>query len=193
MKKAILFISTITLIIAICFSVCYKFLNKYINYPVQGDEIFVYQSTQEYSTKESLAKPTTEKGATTSESTTKKKDDSDSIARSTEQKSERQTTTKKATTTLKSIIIQRQTTTKKSTTTKKQTTTKKVTTTEVPYFCDEGGTHHSCDVGQIGWVDSFDTATDKALEYAGNNGSSGNFRVKQCLFCGKYTAYITFD
>lgn len=73
------------------------------------------------------------------------------------------------------------------------TTTKKVTTTEAPYFCDEGGTHHSCEVGQIGWVDSFDTAKELALEYAANNGNSGNFRVKQCHFCGKYTAVITFD
>lgn len=191
MKKDILFISTITLIIAICFSVCYKFLNKYINYPVQGDEIFVYQSTQDYSTKESLAKSTTEKGAITSESTTKKKDGSDSIARSTEQKSERQTTTKKATTTLKSIITQRQTTTKKSTTTKKQTTTKKVTTTEEFWNCKIDG--HTTETGQIGWVDSFDTATDKALEYIGNHNVSGNFRVVECFMCGKYTAYITLD
>lgn len=87
----------------------------------------------------------------------------------------------------------KQTTTKRQTTTQKQTTTKKVTTTEAPYFCDEGGTHHSCDVGPIGWVDSFDTATDKALEYIGNHNASGNFRVKECFFCGKYTAYITLD
>lgn len=191
MKKAILFISTITLIITICFSVCYKFLNKYINYPMQGDEIFVYQSTQEYSTKKSLAKSTTEKGATTSKSTTKKKDDWDSIARFTNQKSERQTTTKKATTTLKSIITQRQTTTKKSTNTKKQTTTKKVTTTKEFWNCEIDG--HTAETGPIGWVDSFDTATDKALEYIGNHNASGNFRVVECFMCGKYTAYITLD
>lgn len=41
-------------------------------------------------------------------------------------------------------------------------------------------------------INSFDEAKDKALEYAGENGDSGNFRVKQCLYCGKYTATVTF-
>ena len=105
------------------------------------------------------------------------------------------TTTQKATqskTTTKSATKQ-STTQTKQTTTKKETTTKKVTTTEAPYFCDEGGTHHSCDVGPIGWVDSFDTAKELALKYIADHDASGNFRVKQCHFCGKYTATITLD
>ncbi len=139
-----------------------------------------------------MAESTTEEEATTSESTTNKSDDSDTTVRPNEQKSAGQTTTKKVTTTQKQTTTERQTTTKKVTTTQKPTTTKKVTTTEAPYFCDEGGTHHSCDAGPIGWVDSFDEAKDKALKYAGENGDSGNFRVKQCLYCGKYTATVTF-
>lgn len=139
-----------------------------------------------------MAESTTEKETTKSESTTEESADSGTTVRSTEQKSAGQTTTKKVTTTQKQTTTERQTTTKKVTTTQKPTTTKKVTTTEAPYFCDEGGTHHSCDAGPIGWVDSFDEAKDKALEYAGENGDSGNFRVKQCLYCGKYTATVTF-
>lgn len=139
-----------------------------------------------------MAESTTEKEATTSESTTNKSDDSDTSTKPAEQKSAGQTTTKKVTTTQKQTTTERQTTTKKVNTTQKPTTTKKVTTTEAPYFCDEGGTHHSCDAGPIDWVDSFDEAKDKALEYAGENGDSGNFRVKKCLYCGKYTATVTF-
>ena len=73
----------------------------------------------------------------------------------------------------------------------KQTTTKKVTTTEEVWDCNVDG--HTSETGQIGWVNSFDEARDKALEYASKNGNSGNFRVEQCHICGKYTAYITFD
>ena len=92
-----------------------------------------------------------------------------------------ETTTRKETTTTQT----------KQTTTKKETTTKKVTTTEAPYFCDEGGTHHSCEVGQIGWVNSYETAQNKALEYIAENNTSGNFRVKECFYCGKFTATVT--
>lgn len=93
-------------------------------------------------------------------------------------------------TTIKSATKQ-STTQTKQTTTKKETTTKKVTTTEAPYFCDEGGTHHSCEVGQIGWVNSYETAQNKALEYIAENNTSGNFRVKECFYCGKFTATVT--
>lgn len=73
----------------------------------------------------------------------------------------------------------------------KQTTTKKVTTTEEVWDCNVDG--HTSETGQIGWVNSFDTAKSKALEYIANHDASGNFRVEQCHICGKYTAYITLD
>lgn len=106
---------------------------------------------------------------------------------------DKQKTTKSndATTTTKKSASEKETTTKKATTTKKQTTTKKVTTTEEFWNCEIDG--HTAETGQIGWVDSFDTATDKALEYIGNHNTSGNFRVVECFMCGKYTAYITLD
>ena len=105
------------------------------------------------------------------------------------------TTTQKATqsnTTIKSATKQ-STTQTKQTTTKKETTTKKVTTTEAPYFCDEGGTHHSCEVGQIGWTNSFENAQDLALEYISAHDTSGSYRVKQCFYCGKFTASVVLD
>lgn len=177
MKKVIIFISTATLIIAICFSGCYKSLYQYINDPVPSDEIFVYKSTQEYSTKESLSESITEIETTKSETTANKNSNSDTTTKPTEQKSAGHTTTNK------------QTTTKKVITTQKPTTTKKVTTAEDEWNCNVDG--HSCKVGPIGWVNSFDGATDKALEYIASHDASGNFRVEQCLWCGKYTAEIT--
>lgn len=140
---------------------------------------------------ESTTENTTEKETVKCESTAKKSDDSDTTTKPAEQKSAGQTTTKKVTTTQKQTTTERQTTTKKVTTTQKPTTTKKVTTTEAPYWCDEGGTHHIVDVGPIGWCNSFDEATDKALEYISEHGDSGNFRGKQCYGCGKYTATVT--
>lgn len=188
MKKVIIFISTVTLLIAICFSGCYKSLYQYINDPVPGDEIFVYKSTQEYSTKESSSESITEIETTKPETTTNKNSNSDTT-KPTEQKSAGQTTSKKVTTTQKSTTTKKQTTTKKVITTQKPTTTKKVTTTEDEWNCNVDG--HSCKVGPIGWVNSFDGATDKALEYIASHDASGNFRVEQCLWCGKYTAEIT--
>ena len=114
---------------------------------------------------------------TTAETTTRKE------TTATQKTTQSNTTTKSAT--------KQSTTQMKQTTTKKETTTKKVTTTEAPYFCDEGGTHHSCEVGQIGWVNSFDEAQEKALRYIDENADSGNFRVEQCHICGKYTTYVT--
>lgn len=130
-----------------------------------------HESSTEISTTETTTAYTTTKPKETEKSTT---------AKTTVPKQATQTTT------------QRQTTTKKVTTTQKPTTTK-TTTTAAPYWCDEGGTHHSCDVGQIGWCNSYDEAQKKALKYASDNGDSGNFRVKQCYGCGLYTAYITLD
>lgn len=134
---------------------------------------------------------TTEKETT--ESAEKQSSNADTTARPAEQKSAGQTTTNKVTTTQKSTTTERQTVAKKVTTTQKPTTTKKVTTTAAPYWCDEGGTHHIVDVGPIGWCNSFDEATDKALEYIAAHDASGNFRVKQCYGCGKYTASVTLD
>lgn len=102
------------------------------------------------------------------------------------------TTTQMPTTTRATTIVE---TTKskpkttKATTTKRVTTTKRATTTEA-YFCDEGGTHHSCSVGPIGWVNSYEEAQDKALEYIADHDTSGNFRVEECFYCGKFTASV---
>lgn len=128
---------------------------------------------------------TSEKESTTaSETTTKKSESLDTTTtRPADQKSAGQNTTKKVTTTQKSTTTQRQTTTQKS------TTTKKVTITKDEWDCNVDG--HSCNVGPIGWVNSFDAATDKSLEYIAAQDASGNFRVKQCHNCGKYTAEIT--
>lgn len=107
-----------------------------------------------------------------------------------------ETTTRKETTTTQKATQSNTTTksaTKQSTTQTKQTTTKKVTTTEAPYFCDEGGTHHSCEVGQIGWTNSFENAQDLALEYISAHDTSGSYRVKQCFYCGKFTASVVLD
>lgn len=103
-------------------------------------------------------------------------------------------TTKAETSTTKQITTKP---TKPKPTTEKVTTTQKVTTTkattEPPYFCDEGGTHHSCKVGPIGWTSSFDEAKQKALRYIDDHADSGSFRVTQCQYCGKYSANITLD
>lgn len=107
-----------------------------------------------------------------------------------------ETTTRKETTATQKTTQSNTTTksaTKQSTTQTKQTTTKKVTTTEAPYFCDEGGTHHSCEVGQIGWTNSFENAQDLALEYISAHDTSGSYRVKQCFYCGKFTASVVLD
>lgn len=195
MKKKILFIMLSVLIIA-DLTACSV---------ISEDKVSTTESTVFSTTK---TESTTEKGITESETTTRKSESSEittTTTRPAEQKSSGQTTTKKVTatqnqtTTQKQTVVQSQTTTQKVTTTQKQnvtqkqTTTKKVTTTVAPYWCDEGGTHHSCNVGPIGWVNSYDEAEKKALEYAGQNGDSGNFLVKECHNCGKFTAYVTFD
>lgn len=184
MKKKILFIILSVLIIA-GLTAC-STATKDADGTTESTVTTVANSTQ------TTAVSTTEKETTTSETTTHKSESSDTTTtRPADQKSAGQTTTKKVTTTQKSTTTQRQTTTQKVTTTQKSTTTKKVTTTSAPYWCDEGGTHHIVDVGPIGWVNTFDEATDKALEYISAHGDSGNFRVKQCYGCGKYTATVT--
>lgn len=139
-------------------------------------------------TAESTTENTTEKETAKSETAAKKSSNSDTTTKPAEQKSAGQTTTKKVTTTQQQTTTEKHTTTKKVTTTQKPTTTKKVTT-EFEWDCNVDG--HSCEVGPIGWVNSFDEATDKALEYIANHDASGNFRVMQCHMCGKYTAEIT--
>lgn len=131
---------------------------------------------------EKTSKPTeNEKKETTGSSTTTttEKKENTTTAKTTTQSAPKQTTTKKVTTT------------QKQTATKKLTTTKKVITTEEVWDCNVDG--HTSETGQIGWVNSFDTAKSKALEYIANHDASGNFRVEQCHICGKYTAYITLD
>lgn len=177
MKKKILFIILSVLIIA-GLTACST---------VSKDTVATTEST--VTTAESVQ--TTAEKTTASETTTKKENSSVTTTKPTEQKSAGQTTTRKVTTTQKSTTAQA--TTKKVTTTKKQTTTKKATTTAAPYWCDEGGTHHSCDVGQIGWCNSYDEASEKAYDYLGSHNVTGNFRVKQCYGCGKFTAVITID
>ncbi len=141
-------------------------------------------STTEITTTQTTIQPNEKQENTTAPTTFAKADD---------KKSAGQTTPKKVTTTHQQTTTKKQTTTQKVATTQKQTTTKKVTTTSAPYWCDEGGTHHSCEVGQIGWVNSYDEAEKKALDYAGKNDNSGGFLVKECHNCGKFTAIITFD
>lgn len=138
---------------------------------------------------------TAEQETSESETTTQKSDNSETTvankARPAEQKSTGRTTTKKSTATQKQTTTKRQTTTKKVTTTQKPATTKKVTTTEDDWDCNVDG--HSCEVGPIGWVNSEAEATDKALEYIASHDASGNFRIRECYWCGKYTAKITLD
>lgn len=67
---------------------------------------------------------------------------------------------------------------------------KAVTTTG--YWCDDGGTHHTCSDNTIGWYASEKEAYDKAMEYINKNGDgSGHWLIEQCMLCGKYTALIT--
>lgn len=183
MKKKILFIILSVLIIA-GLTACST---------VSKDTVATTESTVTTAAEsvQTTTESITEKETVTSETAAQKSESSDTTARPAEQKSAGQTTTKKVTTTQKQTTTKSQTTTKKVTTTQKQTTTKKVTTTAAPYWCDEGGSHHVVDAGPIGWCDSFDEATDKALEYISEHGDSGNFRVKQCYGCGKYTATVT--
>ena len=118
---------------------------------------------------------------TTAETTTRKE------TTTTQKATQSKTTTKSAT--KQSTTQTKQTTRKKETTTKKVTITKKVTTTEEVWDCNVDG--HTSETGQIGWVNSFDEAQEKALRYIDENADSGNFRVEQCHICGKYTAYVT--
>lgn len=137
------------------------------------------------------AESTTEKETVKSESTAKKSNDSGTTTKPAEQKSAGQTTTKKVTTTQKQTTTQRQTTTKKVTTTQKPTTTKKVTTTEDDWNCSVDG--HSWETGPIGWCNSYDEAERKAKDCIAQNADDGGYRIRECYYCGKFTAKITLD
>lgn len=157
-----------------------------------GEDTSELASETIMNTAESLSETqTTNVTEKTSETTEiKKKETTGSSTATTTEKKENTTTAK---TTTKSAP--KQTTTKKATTTQKQTTTKnvattkKVTTTEEVWDCNVDG--HTSETGQIGWVNNFDKAQEKALRYIDENADSGNFRVEQCHICGKYTAYVT--
>ena len=155
-------------------------------------EAATVQTTNQVSIETTVNSTTTAVESTTMKKTNQKEKESSTAKDTTTQKSKVTNTT---TTTKKNTTTQKPTTTKsapKQTTTKKETTTKKVTTTKAEYWCDEGGSHHLDNVGQIGWVNSEAEATEKALRYIENNADSGGFRVNQCP-CGKWTAYITLD
>ena len=154
------------------------------------EEQTTYQTT--------TAAKTTEKETT---STTKSVVATSKVETTANSTTNNQTTTKSTTTTKPTTekkVTQSPSSTKHTTTTKKVTTTQKQTTTkpkttEAPYFCDEGGTHHSCKVGPIGWVSSYQKATDAALKYIADHDTSGNFTVEECWYCGKYTASVILD
>lgn len=146
-----------------------------------------------------IAAKTTEKETT---STTKSVVATSKVETTANSTTNNQTTTKSTTATRKPTtekkVTQSPSTTKHTTTTKKVTTTQKQTTTkpkttDAPYFCNEGGTHHSCRVGPIGWVSSYQKATDAALKYIADHDTSGNFTVEECWYCGKYTASVKLD
>ena len=78
---------------------------------------------------------------------------------------------------------------------KKSFTIKKKTSTTAGYWCDEGGTHHSCNDNTIGWYNTAVKAENVAKEYILKNGKygTGNYLLEQCDFCGKWTAIIKID
>ena len=86
---------------------------------------------------------------------------------------------------------------------------KKSVTTSEPYWCDEGGTHHSMPVGNIGlWFDSKNDIKDWVLdnnekyykqyenglisfqEYTAHSGSG--YECWSCAYCGKWTGNLTY-
>lgn len=61
---------------------------------------------------------------------------------------------------------------------------------KTPYYCDEGGTHHSISVG-LGWYSTFDEAKKAGMAKIGNG--SGSWEVQECDYCGKFTVYVRID
>ena len=75
---------------------------------------------------------------------------------------------------------------------KKSFTIKKKTDKATGYWCDDGGTHHSCNDNTIGWYKTAVEAENEALDYLDSRGS-GHYLLEQCDFCGKWTAVIKID
>lgn len=75
---------------------------------------------------------------------------------------------------------------------KKSFTIKKKTDKATGYWCDEGGTHHSCNDNTIGWYNTAKEAEEKTFEYLKKNGT-GHYLLEQCDFCRKWTAVIKLD
>ena len=64
------------------------------------------------------------------------------------------------------------------------------TSTTEPYYCDEGGSHHRRNVGQIGWCNSVEEAENAITKYFNEHPNLKHYTIAKCS-CGKYTAYIT--
>ena len=74
---------------------------------------------------------------------------------------------------------------------KKNFTINKKTDKAKGYWCNDGGTHHTCSDNTIGWYASEKEAYDKAMEYINKNGEgSGHWLIEQCMLCGKWTAIL---
>lgn len=197
MKKYLMVLIAVLVVIMAGCSVMYDgadVIETTVSFSVSNSTTLQEEQTTYQTT---MAAKTTEKETT---STTKSVVATSKVETTANPTTNNQTTTKSTTTTkpttekkvTQSPSTTKHTTTKKATTTQKQTTTKPKTT-EAPYFCDEGGTHHSCKVGPIGWVSSYQKATDAALKYIANHDTSGNFTVEECWYCGKYTASVILD
>lgn len=80
-----------------------------------------------------------------------------------------------------------------TTTQKPQTTTPNTTTpTQTqPYWCGEGGKHHVSEVGDIGWVSTYDIAVEKGRKLISEHGTGGRYLPEQCE-CGLWTCEVTF-
>ena len=75
---------------------------------------------------------------------------------------------------------------------KKKNFTQKKKVTATNYWCDDGGTHHSCSDNTIGWYNTAKEAEEKTFEYLKKNGT-GHYLLEQCDFCGKWTSIIKLD
>lgn len=65
---------------------------------------------------------------------------------------------------------------------------KKSVTTSA-YYCDEGGSHHRRNVGQIGWYNTYNEAMEARIKYCEEHPNLTHYTIVRCS-CGLYTAYI---
>ncbi len=72
---------------------------------------------------------------------------------------------------------------------KKSFTIKKKTDKSTGYWCDEGGTHHSCNDNTIGWYATVAKAQKKVDELLQAEKYT-HYQLEQCDFCGKWTAIL---